>query len=100
MQRNSKTRRLAVETLENRSLLAGNLTVWVVDGSLVITGDDEANGLVIEQAGANAFRLRTNSLGGENTLINGSADTDQTFSGVINDINIALKGGPDQVDVG
>ncbi|HUQ71335.1 MAG TPA: hypothetical protein VM165_17535, partial [Planctomycetaceae bacterium] len=100
MQHKSRIRRLTVESLEDRSLMAGNLTVSVVDGSLVISGDDEANGFVIEQAGQNAFRIRTNSLGGENTLMNGSADTDQTFFGVTDDINIALKGGPDQVGVG
>jgi hypothetical protein len=91
-----KSRRLEVESLENRSLLASNVTVAVTNGTLSITGDYEKNYVTVEQAGPNAFRV----LATEGTLINGSTDADQTFTGVTNDINIALKGGWDEVQIG
>jgi len=39
-----------VECLERRSLLAGNITVAVTDGTLFVRGDDAANGVIIQMA--------------------------------------------------
>lgn len=91
-----KQRLLTIEALENRSLLAGNVTVSVVNGSLFITGDYQQNYVRIEQPGPNAFRV----VATEGTLINGGNNADQTFSGVTNDINIVMKGGWDEVLIG
>ncbi len=46
-----KTRGLEFESLEQRSLLAGLVTVQVLNGDLIIRGDDRSNGLTIEQLG-------------------------------------------------
>jgi hypothetical protein len=43
---------LRFEGLENRTLLAGDVTVAVVSGVLQITGDTADNSIQIKQAGA------------------------------------------------
>ena len=100
MQSTSNRRRLVVETLEGRSMLAGNISVSVVDGSLTIIGDDQANGFAIEQTLTNSFRVRPKPTGGEPTLINGVEAVFLTFHGVTNDINISVNGGADDVEAG
>src|SRR5688572_7681111 len=50
MRHHSKTRRLTLESLENRSLLAGNVLASVdASGLLTVTGDDEGNRINIRQ---------------------------------------------------
>lgn len=92
-------RRPVLETLESRTLLAGNVTASVVNDSLMVDGDEFSNGVAIEQTSPNTFRVRTYPLGGSPTLLNGSTTTIQTFSGVTNDINVYVRAAYDEVSV-
>lgn len=88
-----------VENLECRAMLAGNVTATVVNGSLNVQGDNLSNGVAIEQTAPNTFRVRTYSLGGTPTLLNGSIDNIQTFFGVTTDVNVGVQSGYDEVTV-
>lgn len=63
--------RLGVEQLESRVLMAGDLSVAFSQGSLIINGDDQANGLQIV-AGPVAGTVQVQGLleGGANTTLN------------------------------
>lgn len=51
-----RARRHRFESLENRNLLAGDITVQLVGGSLIIRGDDSANAFTVQPgATANSF---------------------------------------------
>jgi len=80
-------RSLCFQPLENRSLMAGDVTVAVNNGVLQITGDSTENSVQISQAGK-IWKVR-----GVGTTINGNADV-QSFSGVAN-ISINLGHGND-----
>ena len=56
-----------VASLESRTLLAGNVTAEIVDGELLITGDDAANDITILKTAAGVI-VRGNS-----TTINGAS---------------------------
>ncbi len=51
--RRSKLTRFGFECLENRSMLAGNVTVDLIANNLLITGDNAANAIVITDTGTN-----------------------------------------------
>lgn len=90
-------RRLAAETLENRALLAGDITASVEDGVLTITGDAEANGVLIRQSGSDLEVVGVDA-GGSATTINGDASFLAT--GVTDGAIVFLKGGDDTVQLG
>src|SRR5688572_29531503 len=48
-------RKLGVEGLERRSMLAGNIHAEVNGGVLVITGDDAGNGVSVQQLGEGKY---------------------------------------------
>ena len=50
-------RRLSLESLEARQMMAGNVTVNVVQGLLKIVGDGAANSVVVESV-AGGYRVR------------------------------------------
>lgn len=87
-------RKLLVETLENRSMLAGNVTASVSGADLIITGDALGNTITVESAGAGIVQVR----GFENTSVNGTANGLKTFN-VSGSINIRLNAGDDTVRV-
>ena len=95
----TRNRSLAVESLESRTLMAGNVTAKVVDGSLEVRGDQFSNGVAIEQTAANTFRVRTYSLGGSPTSLNGTSNNIQTFSGVTTDVLVSLGESYNEVSV-
>jgi len=90
-------RRLSLESLESRTLMAGNINVSVVNGSLFIEGDNLSNAVTIQQRAPGVFRIVTFRTDGEPTLINGSSDNDQLFFGATLDVNVTMAGGNDQV---
>ena len=59
----------ALEPLEPRLLLSGNVTAEVVSGDLVLTGDGFNNDIEIDQAGLGSGEFRVGS-GPNATLIN------------------------------
>jgi len=92
MQKKS-SRRLGVESLETRDLMAGNVLAHVVQGSLAITGDEQANIFTVVQSGPGKFTVT-----GTGTTINGLT-TPQDFT-VSKDINIDTFAGNDRVTMG
>jgi len=82
-------RRLHVEALESRELLAGNVLASVdAAGNLRIAGDNAANSLSIIQSGHNSYLLV-----GQGTTINGQAN--RNLTGVRGRVDIDLRGGND-----
>lgn len=94
MGRRTNVRRLAVEALEERFLLAGNVTAAFKSGDLVVRGDARDNQIVITQPAAG--RLRVTGL--EGTTINGRGSFE--LPGRANDVELRLQqGGTDQIAI-
>ena len=91
MSRRNKVR-LGIERLEDRTLLAGNVTASVIGGNLVIRGDELENRLTIDQVGltSNEFRVKGDSF----TFVNGDT-APVVVSGVTGDVKILLAGASD-----
>ena len=97
----SGRRILAVESLERRAMLAGNVTASVVGGNLIIRGDDAGNGVLVQQeAGTGNYSVTGFDFAGSTTKINGTADGTAHLHGVTGNIDIDLKKGNDALGVG
>jgi hypothetical protein len=92
---NDNTRKARFECLEDRNLMASNVTAALTGGALSLTGDNNANYLIVHQTGANRFQVQ-----GINTNIHFGSQTSRsiTFSGVT-DIGFIMRGGNDSVTV-
>lgn len=100
MLRNINGRRLNLEGLETRALLAGDVTVSVLNGNLLIVGDSADNDITIEQGTtANSFIVTGIGTVGGDTTINGAPSTTGTFTGVTHNITVRMNGGDDTVSV-
>src|SRR5262245_8143007 len=86
-------KRLALERLEVRAMLAGHLIAFVAGGDLDLLGDADGNAVQFWQVGASTWRVQ-----GIATTVNGSFAI-QTFTGVSNDINAALDAGNNYIRV-
>ena len=101
-------RSLAVESLERRSMLAGNVSVSVTGGSLFVRGDDKDNAVLIEQVGngeyaVSGFDFADAGISGYQsgpTKINGAANGTVVVSGVTGDIHVDLRKGNDGLGIG
>ncbi len=82
----------AFEKLEDRALLAGNVTAAVVDGCLTVTGDSKDNIIAVHQTQSGDWVVN----GFSKTKINGGSS--DTFSEV-SCIHISMCGGNDVVGV-
>ena len=93
-------RRCAFESLENRQMLAGDVTAQIVNGDLVIGGDNLDNGITIA-AGATAGTVVITGVnaGGTATNVNGTANGSVTLSGFTDDLRIRMRGGNDAVTI-
>ncbi len=88
--------RLALESLEPRTLLSGNVTAEVIGGDLIITGDDAGNEVIVHEIGIQpGFYVAS---GGGGTQINGGAGPD-VFNNVTGDIRIILNDGDNTLTV-
>ncbi len=95
--RNLISPRWALERLEDRTLLSGNVTATVTSaGNLQVVGDTKDNQIVIQSTSTGA--LQVSSLDGT-TTING-ATTPFTTSSVTGDVDVFMKLGADVVNVG
>lgn len=90
-------RRFAIESLENRELMAGDITFNVIGGNLFINGDNAANGLQIGQVAPNQFALIGTEQGGGNTSVQGARF--QIASGVTGSVFINMNGGNDAIKI-
>ncbi|MEM8680295.1 MAG: hypothetical protein AAGF97_13185, partial [Planctomycetota bacterium] len=84
------------EFLESRQLLAGNVTVDVVGGNLVITGDNQANDIAITQFGATSADQFVLKSGSNPTTLNGQ-NGPLLIEGVTRDFRIDFRGQSDSV---
>lgn len=97
-------KRLSVERLENRELMAGDVSAAVQGQMLVITGDAEANGIVLTYSSASqSYRVSGTVQDSGQTTINGLDDTTSAagveFSGV-KQVYVGLGAGDDDFQVG
>jgi hypothetical protein len=92
------TRRLmGMERLEDRTLLAGNVIVWMSSGSLTVRGDAQDNDIDVEQIDDQTWEV--SGYGG--TLING-CPAPKRFTGfnlTRGNVSIDMQGGDDVVHV-
>ncbi|MFN9346362.1 MAG: beta strand repeat-containing protein [Planctomycetota bacterium] len=86
-------RRLSLEKLQARELLAGDVTAAVTNGFLVVRGDDAANELTIERISGDSVRIT----GATGTTINGL--TQPAILRVRKGYDIATGGGDDKLTV-
>lgn len=93
-------RRCSFESLEDRRLLAGDVIAKIVNGNLVVKGDNLDNGIAIT-AGANAGDVVVTGVnaGGSATNVNGTANGVVTLTGFSGDLNIKMKRGNDSVAI-
>lgn len=92
-----KSRSARFEPLERRQMMAGDVTVSLSNGALLITGDVGANAIEISSSNGD---IRVDGVldgNGVATTINGGAG--QTFSGVSGNVVIELGDGDDAVTV-
>lgn len=68
------SRRLFLESHENRSVLAGDVFASMVGGHLMIQGDGDANGVHIQTMADGAVEVSGIEAGGSPTLINASSE--------------------------
>jgi len=85
---------LSIEALEQRAMMAGNITAAVSKGTLVIKGDADANEIIVGQ-GATVGSLKITAVTG--TTVN-SGTVDVTFTGITK-LDIRLLGGNDKVGI-
>src|SRR5262245_64453517 len=81
-----QNRKLGLERLESREVLAGNVHAFVSGGNLHIDGDSQANEILIEQSAPKSFTISSRD---GTTTINGQAGP-LTFNGVRKNVQINL----------
>ena len=92
-------RKLALETLEDRSLMAGNVTASMAGSKLVIQGDGEANHVVLSfDRATQRFLVGGQATAGGATTINGNATPPPGFPRV-RKISINLGDGDDTLEI-
>src|SRR4029079_1822070 len=88
-------RKLGLERLESRRVLAGNVHAFVSGGSLHLDGDWQANEILIEQFSPKSFTISSRD---GTTTINRQAGP-LTFGRVSNHVFVNLKGGNDVAEL-
>ena len=94
------TRRLQLESLENRELMAGNVSVAFHNGDLYITGDGAANDVQVRQSSPGVYKITGQTHYNAATKINGNANGTSTATGVYGNVFVSLGGGDDHLDFG
>lgn len=91
--KNHNNRVVRFESLEDRKLMAGNITADVINDELVLNGDGSANAVEVHQTALNIYKVT----GLNGTKINGKDD--KSFI-VKKGILVDLKGGDDSFEMG
>jgi hypothetical protein len=89
--KHNQNRKRQFETLETRTLMAGNVTAAVAGGNLTITGDKSANIISVTELSNNRWQI----IGGA-TKINGKNQTFVTDP-VTGSVTISMQGGNDSL---
>jgi hypothetical protein len=84
---------LQLECLEDRLTPSGNVTASLLHGTLTLTGDQQANHVVLSQPGPGKLTITP----ADGTTVNGHT-TALTVGGVTGDLTIDLGRGADEVD--
>jgi hypothetical protein len=92
MSQRTYQKKLRVEQLEAKTLLAGDVSVSVLGGNLFIIGDEMDNVLELQREGAIAGDFKIEERGGG--TINGGGN-ELIVNGVTGDVYVSLKGGSD-----
>ncbi len=98
MRKSLFARKMFLEGLENRTMLAGNVTAFVDDGDLIVRGNAANNGVAIHQTGAGEYVVSGFALNGA-TKVNGGSNP-VVLSGVTGDVIVDLQAGDDVLVVG
>jgi len=81
------------ETLENRTLLSGNVTALLRAGDVIIRGDDEDNQIIISQTDSKTIQIE----GVDGTLINGQESVD--LRRMSDDLIVRMQDVEDDVEI-
>lgn len=76
-------------------MMAGNVTAAVVDGALVLTGDNSANYLVVHQTGSHQFQVQ----GLATTIRSGSRSGNSFTFKNVDELSVDLRGGADSLNL-
>ena len=82
-----------VEKLETRQMMAGDVSVRVTNGNLVVTGDNQDNEIYVFQTDDQSYTL----FGENGTRINGLSG--MPFTGVTNDLRMNLRNGDNKLAI-
>ncbi|TWU29469.1 hypothetical protein [Bythopirellula polymerisocia] len=97
---NRMEKRLRFESLEKKQLLAADLTVAVIDGDLVITGDAEPNSFVLRSGVADGGQFKFELGIAGDTINNEVPDAFNTlYSGITGNVLINTGSGDDSVRI-
>src|SRR3954462_7165068 len=93
-------RKCKFESLENRRMMAGDVTVRLDHGNAIITGDFFPNGVMIT-AGVNPGDVVVTGItaGGHPTRVNGTPNGTVILPNVINGLRINMGFGDDTVNI-
>src|SRR4051812_3797199 len=92
----SRPRPLFVEGLEQRAMLAGDVSAVVRGGTLFVRGDNNDNAVVIQQTGAQRFTV----VGADaDTTINGQDAGMEFTANRVRNFDIDLGGGDDSLGI-
>ncbi len=94
--RNPRFHALALERLEGRALMAGNVTTSLVGTTLTITGDAQGNQVHITRVNPQKILLET---GQSATTFNGQASPVEILFPQNGNLKINLKGGNDELSI-
>lgn len=91
---------LSMEPLEQKNLLAGDVTVAIVDGDVLVSGDQESNHVrIVADPAESEFVIRgLPSADGIATTVNGQ-ESAVRIDGLNRDLKVRLFGGNDQVQL-
>src|SRR4051794_9441614 len=93
----SRGRKLNVQPLESRQLMAGEVTAFLDGETLFIIGDRQDNDVVIDEVAPHSFPVRGGNAGRDGfTSVNGRVEP-ATFA--VSDINMQLRDGNDLVRI-
>ncbi len=90
-----RRRAMHVEKLESRSLLAGDISVYIGRGNLFVLGDNAVNQVAVLQLDAGTYAV----VGFNGTTVEGEADP-FVVEGITGKIDVDLKRGDDLLGVG
>lgn len=94
----STPRRLRLESLESRELMAGNVSVSLVNQEVQVTGDAKGNGVLISEISPNVYKITGLVAAGSATTINGKSSI--TIRSPQDDLRVYMNGGNDVVAIG